>query len=63
MSKRSTGRLPHPIAIPSVMTLKKLADVRNLTSHLPAETRGKPTWQHVEAASTAAAGWQDIWRD
>jgi hypothetical protein len=30
------------------MTLKTLADVRKLLSHIPKERRGLSTWQHVE---------------
>jgi len=38
------------------MTLRTLADVRKLIEkHLPAETRAKSTWQHVEAELKAAA--------
>jgi len=39
--------LPRPLVIPSVMTLKTLADVRKLIGHLPADTQQKDTWQHV----------------
>jgi hypothetical protein len=31
------------------MTLKTLADVRKLLSHIPEERRQLSTWQHVEA--------------
>jgi hypothetical protein len=31
--------LPRPITIPQVMTLKTLADVRNLLGHIPKERR------------------------
>jgi hypothetical protein len=40
--------LPRPITIPQVMTLKTLADVRKLISHIPKERRQLSTWQHVE---------------
>jgi hypothetical protein len=31
------------------MTIKTLADVRQLMKHLPAETRAKSTWKHVDS--------------
>ena len=43
-------RLPRPIVIPNVMTLKTLADVRALIErHLPAGHRENRTWRHVAA--------------
>jgi hypothetical protein len=50
--------LPRSIVIPSVMTLRTLADVRTLLRHLPAATRAKSTWVHVadELAKAAAGG-------
>jgi hypothetical protein len=39
--------LPRPLAIPGVMKLKTLADVRDLMRHLPQETRAKATWRYV----------------
>lgn len=39
--------LPRPLAIPGVMKLKTLADVRELMRHLPKETRDKATWRYV----------------
>ncbi len=41
--------LPRPLIIPTVMTLKTLADVRTLMRHLPAEHRERPTWRHVRS--------------
>ena len=41
-------RLPRPVTIPGVMTLKTLADVRKLLGHIPKERRQLSTWQHVE---------------
>ena len=38
--------LPRPIIIPEVMTLKTLAEVRKLISHIPKERRQLYTWQH-----------------
>ena len=49
MSRREQSvPLPRPIIIPRVMTLKTLADVRKLISHVPKERRQLSTWQHVE---------------
>jgi hypothetical protein len=47
--------LPRPLKIPSVMTLKTLADVRELVErHLPDGHRQRSTWQHVEKQLNAA---------
>jgi hypothetical protein len=40
--------LPRPLVIPKVMTLKTLADVRELMRHLPAGHRERSTWRYVE---------------
>ena len=47
--------LPREIIIPKVMTLKTLADVRELMRHLPADRRTRPTWRHVAAELAKAA--------
>ena len=48
--------LPRPLKIPSVMTLKTLADVRELVERrLPDGHRQRSTWQHVEKQLNAAA--------
>ena len=39
--------LPKPLVIPSVMTLRTLADTRELMRHLPEENRSKATWRYV----------------
>jgi len=40
--------LPRPLAIPGVMQLITLADVRALVEmHLPRHIRAKPTWRYV----------------
>jgi hypothetical protein len=39
--------LPRPLAIPSLMKLQTLADVRALLRHLPAATRDKATWRYI----------------
>jgi hypothetical protein len=46
---RSDGSraLPTPLVIPSVMTLRTLADVRELMRHLPADRRNRSTWHHI----------------
>ncbi len=51
--------LPRPLVIPTVMTLKTLANVRELMRHLPAEHRGRPTWRHVAAELEKAAAGAD----
>jgi hypothetical protein len=41
-------KLPRQLQIPTVMTLRTLADVRELVErHLPAECRERETWRHV----------------
>jgi len=48
--------LPKTIVIPSVMTLRTLADVRELMRHLPEDRRARPTWRHVAAQLNEAVG-------
>jgi hypothetical protein len=50
--------LPKPLKIPTVMTLKTLADVRELIArHLPARCREQHIWRHVtEQLAKAARG-------
>ncbi len=56
MSRPNWSRpLPRPLKIPTVMTLKTLADVRELTRRLPKDHRAKSTWRHVEKQLNAAA--------
>jgi hypothetical protein len=59
--KRADGSrpLPRPFTISDVMTLRTLADVRTLLSHLPKETRAKDTWQVVATALKEAAAGAD----
>jgi hypothetical protein len=47
--------LPRQLVIPGVMTLKTLADARDLIKRLPKDHRAKLTWQHVEKELNAAA--------
>jgi 2-keto-3-deoxy-L-rhamnonate aldolase RhmA len=53
-------RLQRPLVIPTVMTLKTLADVRELIRHVPAGRRALPTWQHVDAQLKLAAAGGEI---
>jgi hypothetical protein len=46
--------LPRPLEIPSIMTLKTLADVRELLKHLPKGHRERSTWRHVAACLDGA---------
>jgi hypothetical protein len=57
MAKRSdwTYRLPQPLIIPGVMTLRTLADVRKLLGHLPKDFRARSTWQRIAALLDDAA--------
>jgi hypothetical protein len=48
--------LPRTLIIPNVMTIRTLADVRDLIErHLPPETREKPTWQYLARLLAAAS--------
>ena len=52
--------LPRPLVIPSVMTLRTLADVRELMRHLPEDRRARSTWRYVaRQLADAAAGAAD----
>jgi hypothetical protein len=48
-------RLPRPLLIPDIVTLKTLADVRALLEHVPKECHGRVAWQKAAAALAAAA--------
>ena len=48
-------RLPRPLTIPGVMTLRTLGDVRKLIQLMPKDFRDRSTWQHVIAELNAAA--------
>jgi hypothetical protein len=52
--------LPQLLVIPKVMTLKTLADVRELMHHLPEDRRARLTWRQVAADIEAAATGGDI---
>ena len=47
--------LPQALTIPSVMTVRTLADVKELLPHLPEDRRARPTWRHVVAQLDKAA--------
>ena len=47
--------LPRPLVIPGVMTLKTLADVRELMRHLPEDRRARSTWRYVAQQLAEAA--------
>ncbi len=47
--------LPQTIVIPTVTTLKTLADVRVLIQHSPEDRREKPIWQHITSQVKQAA--------
>ena len=59
MAKRAdwSRRLPRPLVIPTVMTLKTLTDVRELLRHLPEDRRA--TWRHVVTQLDQAAAGAD----
>jgi hypothetical protein len=49
-------KLPRPLVIPGVTTLKTLADVRELLErHLPAHYREHTAWQHAARCLAEAA--------
>ena len=50
MAKRAdrSRALPQALVIPTVTTLKTLADVCELLRHLPEDRRTRSTWRHVE---------------
>ena len=53
--------LPRPLKIPTVTTLRTLADARELVErHLPAECRELDTWRHVAKCLDDAARGGDI---
>jgi hypothetical protein len=51
--------LPRPLVIPKVMTLKTLADVRELMRHIPADRRERSTWRPLHAQHGKAAAGAD----
>ena len=61
MAKRAdwSRRLLRPLVIPTLMTLKTLADVRELMGHLPEDRRARSTWRHVATQLDQAAAGAD----
>jgi hypothetical protein len=51
--------LPRPLVIPDGMTLKTLADVRELMRHLPEDRRVRRSWRHLAAQLAEAAAGAD----
>jgi hypothetical protein len=52
--------LPQTIVIPTVTTLRTLADVRVLIQYVPEDRRDNPTWRHVAAQLEQAAAGVDV---
>jgi hypothetical protein len=52
--------LPRPLIIPTVMTLRTLADVRELIRHLPVEHRNSRIWRYVAGQVEKAATGGDV---
>jgi hypothetical protein len=54
-------KLPRPLKIPTVTTLRTLADIRELVERrLPPECRKRDTWRHVCKQLTVAAKGGDM---
>ena len=53
-------KLPRPLKIPTVATLRTLGDIRALLGHLPANRRQQNTWRHVADRLANAARGGDI---
>ena len=50
-------KLPRPLKIPAITTLRTLGNIRALLGHLPAERRDLNTWRHVaDRLNNAARG-------
>ena len=62
MSRPNWSRkLPRPLKIPTVTTLRRLGDVRELVERrLPPEFRERDTWRHVSRQLTEAAKGGDM---
>jgi len=48
-------KLPRPLKIPTIATLRTLGDIRALLGNLPAERRQQSTWRHVADRLNEAA--------
>ena len=53
-------KLPRPLKIPTIATLRTLGDIRALLSRLPAERRQQSTWRHVADRLNRAARSGDV---
>ena len=53
-------KLPRPLKLPTIMTLRTLGDIRAMLSRLPAERRQQSTWRHVADRLQLAARGGDI---
>jgi hypothetical protein len=50
-------KLPRPLLLPTITTLRTLGDIRALLGHLPADRREQSTWRHVaDRLNDAARG-------
>ena len=53
-------KLPRPLKIPTIATLRTLGDIRALLGRLPAERRQQSTWRHVADRLNRAAHRGDV---
>jgi len=53
-------KLPRPLKIPTITTLRTLGDIRALLGNLPADRRAQSTWRHVGDRLNEAARGGDI---
>ena len=53
-------KLPRPLKIPTIVTLRTLGDIRGPLGHLPADRRQQKTWRHVADRVADAARGGDV---
>ena len=53
-------KLPRPLKLPTITTLRTLGDIRALLSNLPADRRQQRSWRHVAERLNEAARGGDI---
>ena len=53
-------KLPRPLKLPTITTLRTLGDIRAMLSRLPADRREQSTWRHVADRLQLAARGGDI---
>src|SRR5215469_8457957 len=53
-------KLPRPLKLPTITTLRTLGDIRALLKNLPARRREQSTWRHVADRLNNAARGGDI---